>query len=66
MLAHADDAANRDAMKACHVAPPGKRGDAGPCGVERHAVEIAPGAGAPKPVPPELGRAAEPETSGAN
>jgi hypothetical protein len=35
MLEHGDDAANRDAMKACHMAPPGKPGvGGGECGKE--------------------------------
>jgi hypothetical protein len=36
ILEHGDDAANRDALKACHVGPVGKPGDGagGPCGKE--------------------------------
>jgi hypothetical protein len=32
LLEHGDDAANRDAMKACHFAPPRKVAEAGACG----------------------------------
>ncbi len=34
ILAHGDDAANRDAMKACHMGPVTKPGVGGPCGKE--------------------------------
>jgi hypothetical protein len=36
LLEHGDDAANRDAMKACHFAPPEKITDAGPCAAPKH------------------------------
>jgi hypothetical protein len=55
---HADDSANRDAMQSCHVAPPGKPGPDGPCGIERHSLEVLPGrGGADKPVPVKPGGA---------
>ena len=34
ILEHGDDAANRDAMKACHIAPVPKPGEGGDCGEE--------------------------------
>jgi hypothetical protein len=34
LLAHGDDAANRDAMEACHMAPVGKPADGGACSKE--------------------------------
>ena len=44
LLEHGDDAGNRGAMKACHVAPPGKPGDDGPCGgKERGVLEVVRG-----------------------
>jgi hypothetical protein len=55
---HADDSATRDAMRACHVAPPGKPGADVPCGIERHSLEVLPGrGGADKPVPVQPGGA---------
>jgi hypothetical protein len=36
LLEHGDDAANRDAMKACHFAPPKKVTDAAPCAAPKH------------------------------
>jgi hypothetical protein len=39
ILDHGDDAANRDAMKACHMAPVPKPGDGGECG-ERGAIRM--------------------------
>jgi hypothetical protein len=38
LLTHGDDAANRDAMKACHFVPPGKIADAGPCSSKGSAI----------------------------
>jgi hypothetical protein len=68
LLAHGDEAANRDALKACHIALPGTSGDDGPCGggkergvlgiVRKHSGD-APMPGVPRPV-------GERETSGAN
>jgi hypothetical protein len=49
LMEHGDDAANRDAMKACHMAPPGKPGDAGPCGQERGVVTAVHGDPGDKP-----------------
>jgi hypothetical protein len=42
LLEHGDDAANRDAMKACHFVPPDKVVDAGPCASKVSAVKPAP------------------------
>ena len=64
LLAHGDDAANRDAMKACDMAPPGKPADGGPCGDER-GVAIRIGR-ADKPATAKAGGAAVPAGSGAN
>jgi hypothetical protein len=64
LLAHGDDAANRDAMKACDIAPPGKPADGGPCGKERGVVSHVRRAG--KPATPEAGGAGVPAGSGAN
>ena len=64
LLAHGDDAANRDAMKACDMAPPGKPADGGPCGKER-GVAIRIGR-ADKPATAKAGGAAVPAGSGAN
>jgi hypothetical protein len=64
VLAHGDDAANRDAMKACDMAPPGKPADGGPCGKERGVVTRVGRAG--KPATAEAGGAGVPEGSGAN
>jgi hypothetical protein len=41
LLAHGDDAANRDAMKACRVAPPGKPADGGPCASKEPGIRMA-------------------------
>jgi hypothetical protein len=52
LLEHGDDAANRDAMKACHFAPPRKVTEAGPCAAKPG--EAGPAAGesrAGKPAP---------------
>jgi hypothetical protein len=38
VLEHGDDAANRDAMKACHFAPPDKVAAAGPCAAKQRDV----------------------------
>jgi hypothetical protein len=38
LFEHGDDAANRDAMKACHFVPPGKIADAGPCSSKGNAI----------------------------
>jgi hypothetical protein len=61
ILEHGDDVANRDASKACHIAPPGKPGDGGPCASERGVVTAVPGGRADKPA-----RAASGVRSGAN
>jgi len=47
LLEHGDDAANRDAMKACHFVPPGKVTADGPCVSKAHEVRPAVGAGKP-------------------
>lgn len=39
ILEHGDDAANRDAMKACHMSPVPKPGDGGDCG-EKGAIRM--------------------------
>ena len=66
LAAHAGDTANRDAMKACHIAPPGKPGEDGPCGggTARDGVEVARG-GMVAPAPGKAGGAAQGDT-GAN
>jgi hypothetical protein len=51
-LEHGDDAANRDAMKACHFVPPDKAADAGPC-----SSKVATGVVAGKPAPAKPGAA---------
>ena len=68
LLEHGDDAANRDALKACHVALPGKAGGDGPCDGEEHGVvEVMRGGRADKRMRVEPGRDGEPETAvGAN
>jgi hypothetical protein len=68
LLEHGDDAANRDALKACHIALPGKAGDDGPCGgKERGVLEVTPGGRIDKRMRIEPGRDGEPETAaGAN
>jgi hypothetical protein len=67
-LEHGDDAANRDALKACDIVLPGKSGDDGPCGgKERGVLEVVRGGRAGKAMRVEPGRAGEPETAaGAN
>lgn len=65
-LEHGDDAANREAMKACHFALPGKPGDAGPCvkeGGGRTAILVD---GADKPATAKPGPPGVPEGDGAN
>jgi hypothetical protein len=57
LLAHGDDAANRDAMKACHMAPPGKPVEVGPCGKERGGVTALGRGPADKRAAAEAGRA---------
>jgi hypothetical protein len=52
LLEHGDDAANRDAMKACHFAPP-EITDAGPCASQKRVTLRA----------DEAGRASKPATS---
>ena len=63
-LEHGDDAANRDALKACHIALPGKFGEDGPCGGEEHGVlEVTRGGRADKAMRVEPGRLGVPETA---
>jgi hypothetical protein len=63
LLEHGDDAANRDALKACHIALPGKVGD-GPCGgAERGVLKVMPGGRADKRLRVAPGRDGEPETA---
>jgi hypothetical protein len=45
LLEHGDDAANRDAMKACHFVPPGKAVEAGPCSSKAGGAKTAVAAG---------------------
>jgi hypothetical protein len=54
LLEHGDKPANRDALKACDMAPPGKPADGGPCGKERGVVTA---------VVPATGRAGTPGTA---
>jgi hypothetical protein len=65
LLEHGDDAANRDALKACHIALPGKVvGGDGPCGgAERGVLEVMPGGRVDKRLRVEQGRDGEPETT---
>ena len=64
LLEHGDDAANRDALKACHIALPGKFGEDGPCGGEEHGVlEVTPGGRADKAMRVEPGRLGVPKTA---
>lgn len=49
VLEHGDGAANRDAAKACHLAPPGKPGDVGPCGEKGGVATAVPAGRARKP-----------------
>jgi hypothetical protein len=67
LMDHGDDAANREAMKACHVGPPGKPAAVGPCGgKERGVVQVVHGGPADKPAPVQPGRAGAQGTSGAD
>jgi hypothetical protein len=43
LVQHGDDAANRAAMKACHLVPPGKATEAGPCASPARGVKPAAG-----------------------
>jgi hypothetical protein len=66
LLAHGDEAANRDAMKACDMAPPGKPADVGACFKERGGRTTAVPAGRPdKPATTKPGGAGLAEGSGA-
>jgi hypothetical protein len=49
LLEHGDDAANREAMKACHFAPPEKVTDAGPCSAKVVRAGKPPGPGVALP-----------------
>jgi hypothetical protein len=65
LLEHGDDAANRAALKACHIALPGKFGEDGPCGGEEHGVlEVTPRGRVDKAMRVEPGRLGVPETAG--
>ena len=55
LLEHGDDAANRDAMKACHFAPPKQSNDAGPCASPKRVTTRADEAG--RASKPAIGKA---------
>jgi hypothetical protein len=66
LVAHGDDAANRNAMKACDMAPLGKPADGGACFKERGATTAVPAGRAGKRATAESRGAGVPQGSGAD